>query len=65
MSSYIISYGLWIVTLGLLAKAFFSWYRLSNKNIMVLILALSMIAYVVNGITNLTSSFDMLTQQKQ
>ena len=63
-ASHVISYGLWIVTLGLLAKAFFSWYRLSSKNIMVLILALSMIAYVVNGITSLTSYFDMLTQQK-
>jgi hypothetical protein len=63
-ASHVISYGLWIVTLGLLAKAFFSWYRLSSKNIMVLILALSMIAYVVNGITGLTSYFDMLTQQK-
>src|SRR5207342_2038480 len=40
-----ISYGLWIVTLGLLARAFFSWYRLSKKNVMVLILALSMTAY--------------------
>ena len=48
-SSYVISFGLWIATLGLLAKAFFSWYRLSNKNVMVLILALSMIAFVVNG----------------
>jgi hypothetical protein len=63
-ASHVISYGLWIVTLGLLAKAFFSWYRLSSKNVMVLILALSMIAYVVNGITGLTSYFDMLTQQK-
>jgi hypothetical protein len=63
-ASHVISYGLWIVILGLLAKAFFSWYRLSSKNIMVLILALSMIAYVVNGITGLTSYFDMLTQQK-
>ena len=36
-----IGYGLWIATLGLLAKAFFSWYRLSNKNVMVLIFALS------------------------
>jgi len=62
--SYAISYGLWIVTLGLLARAFFSWYRLSNKNIMVLILALSMIAYVVNGVIGLASSFDMLAQQK-
>ena len=49
--TYAISYGLWIVILALLAKAFFSWYRFSNKNIMVLILALSMIAYVINGIT--------------
>jgi hypothetical protein len=63
-ASHVISYGLWIVTLGLLAKAFFSWYRLSSKNIMVLILALSMIAYVVNGIAGLASYFDMLTQQK-
>ena len=59
-----ISYGLWIVTLGLLARAFFSWYRLSNKNFMVLILALSMIAYVVNGVTGLATNFDMLSQQK-
>ena len=50
--------------LGLLARAFFSWYRLSNRNIMVLILALSMIAYVINGITGLAYHFDMLTQQK-
>ena len=63
-ASHVISYGLWIVILGLLPKAFFSWYRLSSKNIMVLILTLSMIAYVVNGITGLTSYFDMLTQQK-
>ena len=62
--SYTLSYGLWIVTLGLLARAFFSWYRLSNRNIMVLILALSMIAYVINGITGLAYHFDMLTQQK-
>ena len=59
-----ISYGLWIVTLGLLARAFFSWYRLSNKNVMVLILALSMIAYVVNGVTGLAHNFNMLSQQK-
>ncbi|HEY6405529.1 MAG TPA: hypothetical protein VIX38_05585 [Nitrososphaeraceae archaeon] len=62
--SYVISYGLWMVTLGLLARAFLFWYRLSNKNIMVLILALSMIAYVVNGITGLAYSFDFLAQQK-
>jgi hypothetical protein len=62
--SYAISYGLWIVTLGLLARAFFSWYRRSNKNFMMLILTLSMIAYVVNGVTGLATYLDMLTQQK-
>ena len=63
--THAISYGLWIVTLALLARAFFSWYRFSNKNVMVLILALSMIAYVANGIAGLANYFDMLTQQKQ
>ena len=43
-ASHVISYGLWIVILALLAKALFSWYRLSNRNIMVLVLALSMVA---------------------
>ncbi|MFY9566201.1 MAG: hypothetical protein WAQ29_07620 [Nitrososphaeraceae archaeon] len=63
-ASHAISYGLWIVTLGLLARAFLSWYQLSNKNVMVLILALSMIAYVVNGVTGLAYNFNMLSQQK-
>jgi hypothetical protein len=63
-ASHVISYGFWIVILGLLARALFSWYRLSSKNIMVLILALSMIAYVINGIAGLAYHFDMLTQQK-
>ena len=63
-ASHVISYGFWIVILGLLARAFFSWYRLSSKNIMVLILALSMIAYVINGIAGLAYHFDILTQQK-
>jgi hypothetical protein len=62
--SHAISYGLWIVTLCLLARAFFSWYRLSSRNVMVLILALSMIAYVVNGVTGLATNFDILSQQK-
>jgi hypothetical protein len=62
--THAISYGLWIVTLALLAKAFFSWYISSNKNVMVLILALSMIAYVVNGVTGLATYFDMIAQQK-
>ena len=63
--TFIISYGLWIVTLSLLARAFFSWYRFSNKDVMVLILALSMIAYVINGITGLAQYSDTLAQQKQ
>jgi hypothetical protein len=63
-ASHVISYGLWIVILGLLARAFFSWYKLSSKNIVVLILALSMIAYVINGIAGLAYHFDILTQQK-
>lgn len=62
--SHAIGYGLWIVTLGLLARAFFSWYRRSDKNIMVLILTLSMIAYVVNGVIGLASNIDLLTQQR-
>ena len=62
--SHAISYGLWIVTLGLLARAFFSWYRRSDKNIMVLIFTLSMIAYVVNGVIGLASNIDLLTQQR-
>ena len=63
-ASHVISYGLWITTLSLLSEAFFSWYKLSNKNIMVLILAISMIAYVINGIAGLASYLDMLSQQK-
>jgi hypothetical protein len=63
--TYAISYGLWIVTLSLLVRAFFSWYRFSNKDVMVLILALSMIAYVINGIIGLAEYFDTLAQQKQ
>jgi uncharacterized transporter YbjL len=62
--SYAVSYGLWIFTLGLLARAFFSWYRRSSKNVMVLILTLSMIAYVVNGVTGLAGYLDFLAQQK-
>jgi hypothetical protein len=49
--------------LALLAKAFFSWYRFSNKDSMVLILALSMIAYVINGIAGLAENLDTLEQQ--
>ena len=68
-----ISYGLWIITLGLLSRAFFSWIRssrssgnattASKRNIMVLILALSMVAYVVNGVTGLANHLTVLQQQ--
>jgi hypothetical protein len=63
-ASYAISYGLWIVTLILLARALFYWYRLSNRNVVVLILTLSMIAYVANGVAGLATNIDILTQQK-
>jgi hypothetical protein len=62
--TYAISYGLWMVILALLAISFFSWYRFSNKNAVVLIFTLSMIAYVINGILGLVQYSDMLTQQK-
>lgn len=57
-----ISYGLWIVTLSLLAKAFFSWYRV-KKNLMILIFALSMIAYVTNGVFGLYGEIDELAKK--
>jgi hypothetical protein len=57
-----ISYGLWLVTLGLLAKAFFSWYR-SKKNLMVLIFGLSMVAYVINGVFGLYGQVDELAKR--
>ena len=50
--------------LALLARAFFSWYRFSNKDVIVLLLALSMIAYVINGVAGLANFSGMLTQQK-
>jgi hypothetical protein len=67
-----ISYGLWIITLALLSRAFLSWLRssrsnvtVSKRNIMVLILALSMIAYVVNGMTGLATYLVMLQEQQK
>ena len=68
-----ISYGLWIITLALLSRAFLSWLRsskgsnvtVSKRNTMVLILALSMIAYVVNGATGLANFFIMLQEQPE
>lgn len=57
-----ISYGLWIVTLGFLAKAFFSWYKL-RKNLMVLIFALAMVAYLINGVFALFGEVDGLAER--
>jgi hypothetical protein len=67
-----ISYGLWIIILALLSRAFLSWLRssgsnvtVSKRNVMVLILALSMIAYVVNGVTGLATYLIMLQEQQK
>lgn len=51
-----ISYGLWIMTMAFLARAFYSWYKSiayqseSQSKILILILGFSMVAYVINGI---------------
>ena len=57
-----ISYIIWIVMFSLLAKAFFSWYR-SKKNLMILIFALSMITYVINGALGLIYHIDELAKR--
>jgi hypothetical protein len=62
---HIISYGIWIGILGLLARAFILWYRNFNQNIMILIFAMAMIGYIVNGVFGLVNQIDMLTQQDQ
>src|SRR4029078_10679130 len=60
---HIISYGIWIGILGLLARAFILWYRNFNQNIMIMIFAMAMIAYVVNGVFGLITQINILTQQ--
>ena len=60
---YLVNYGIWISILAFLAYAFFSWYGKYNRNIMVLIFAFSMVAYVVNGIFSLIGQLDILIQQ--
>ena len=60
----LISYGLWIITLAFLARAFFLWYSSGKRDVMILILALSMVAYVVNGIVGLYFITDFLAKQK-
>ena len=60
---HIISYGIWIGVLGLLARAFILWYKNFNQNIVILIFAMAMIAYVVNGVFGLVNQIDMLSEQ--
>lgn len=60
-----ISYGIWIITLALLSRAFFTWYRSSSKNAMVLVLALSMIAYMINGVAGLANLLAVLQHQPE
>jgi len=50
------------VMFSLLAKSFFFWYR-SKKNLMILIFALSMIAYVVDGSLGLYNQLDELSKR--
>ena len=59
----IITYGIWISILALLTRAFILWYKNFNKNIMILIFAIAMILYVINGVFGLITQIDMLTQQ--
>lgn len=64
-----ISYGLWIMTMILLARAFFTWYKSiashheSQSKILILVLGLSMVAYVINGGSNLAFSVIWLQEQ--
>jgi hypothetical protein len=64
-----ISDGLWIVTLALLSRALLSWYRsrteqgTKKSNTLVLVLSLSMVAYVVLGIITLVSNIAVLQEQ--
>jgi hypothetical protein len=64
-----ISDGLLIVTLALLSRALLSWYRsraeqgTKKSNTLVLILSLSMVAYVMLGIITLVSNIALLQEQ--
>jgi hypothetical protein len=64
-----ISYGLWILIMILLAHAFFTWYKsIASHNelqskILILILGLSMVAYVINGASGLTNYLIWLQEQ--
>ena len=61
---HIISYGIWIGIMGLLARAFILWYKNFNKNSMLLIFTLAMIFYVANGLFGLMYTLDVLAQQE-
>jgi hypothetical protein len=64
-----ISDGVLIVTLALLSRALLSWYRsraeqrTKESNTLVLILSLSMVAYVMLGIITLVSDIALLQEQ--
>jgi hypothetical protein len=65
-----ISGGVWIITLALLSRALLSWYRSrraeqesKKSGILVLVLSLSMVAYVVLGIITLVSNIPSLQEQ--
>jgi hypothetical protein len=64
-----ISDGLWIVMMALLSRALLSWYRsrteqgTKKSNTLVLVLSLSMVAYVVLGIFTLVSNLVLLQEQ--
>ena len=64
-----ISYGLWIMTMALLARAFYSWYKSiahqseSQSKILILILGFSMVAYVINGIFLIANYLVWLEEQ--
>ena len=61
---YIISFGIWIGILGLLTRAFILWYKNFDKNNIILIFTLAMIAYVANGLFGLIYALDTLAQQE-
>ena len=64
----VITYGLWIAILSLLSVKFVSWIRATGKkktNLVVLVLALSMIAYVVSEVAGLANHLLVLQLQQK
>jgi hypothetical protein len=65
-----LSYGIWIVTMSLLGYAFVSWYKSTTAQGqkkgagLVLVFALAVMAYVVNGVSILTEYVAILQQQQ-